>query len=384
LKASMYNMELDIEPRMGTSIDQQSFDPLKTPYEVDEQGFPLCDTVQEQFLFLLRYAILAPSSHNTQPWKFRSTNEGIAVYADYSRRLPVADPGNRELIMGVGAAIMNLRVAASRFGFECRVEYNQSGDSERPVAFVRLSRTQPTLTTDRTLAPLFPAIVKRHSNRNPFLMARIPEQVISALNESAGSGMASIVISRDGALNQKVADLVAEASLVQHADPSRRKEMAEWIRPNYTRKSDGMTGANLGLNDLVSMVNPWATRTFDLGRLKAARDKNLCLEAPGLIVIHSEDSLLHWIEVGELLERILLTLTRNSLQFSFFNMLIEVPSLRTELRSLLKISSWPQLLLRIGYCLTEPAPSPRRSQEEVMVPDDVSSVRAAEMGKGLT
>ena len=381
MKASMYNMELDIEPHMAISIEQQSYDPLKTPYRVDEQAFPLYDTTREQFLFLLRYAILAPSSHNTQPWKFGLGDEGIAVYADYSRRLPVADPGNREMIMGVGAAIMNLRVAAARFGFECRVEYNQSGDSERPLAFVRLARSQSLPPAQGRLAQLFPAIVRRHTNRYPFLMALIPEQVITTLNELPASGMASLFISRDGALNQKVADLVSEADLIQQRDPSYRKEMAEWVRPNYTRKADGMTGASLGLSDLASVVNPWATRTFDLGRLRAAKDKNLCLDAPGLIVIHSEDSLMHWVEVGELLERVLLTLTRNSVQFSFFNMLIEVPSLRTQLRSVLKISSWPQLLLRMGYCLTEPALSPRRPQEEMIMTGNDSGGPWPDMGK---
>jgi hypothetical protein len=367
MKASLYNMEIDIESHMGMSIEQQEYDPFKTPYEVDDQVFPMYDTLREQFLFLLRYAILAPSSHNTQPWKFRLSDEGIAVYADYSRRLPVADPGNRELLMGVGAAIMNLHVAAAHFGFECLVEYNQSGDSERPLAFVRLSRPQLVSPVDRKLAQLFPAVTKRHTNRNPFLMARVPEQVITALNEMALSGAASLFISRDGVLNQQVAGLVAEADRIQQADPSFRKELAEWIRPNYTRKPDGLTGASLGINDLVSVVSPWAMKTFDLGKLRAAKDKNLCLEAPGLIVIHGEDSFLHWVEVGELLERILLALTKNNVQFSFFNMPIEVPDLRTQLRSLLKISSWPQLLLRIGYCLTEQSPSPRRPLEEVIL-----------------
>jgi hypothetical protein len=360
-------MEIDIESRMGMSIEQQEYDPFKTPYEVDEQVFPLYDTVREQFLFLLRYAILAPSSHNTQPWKFRLGDEGIAVYADYGRRLPVADPGNRELLMSVGAAILNLRVAAAHFGFECLVEYNQSGDSERPLAIVRLSRPQSVSPADSKLAQLFPAITKRHTNRNPFLMARVPEQVMTTLNELARSGTASLFISRDGVLNQQVAGLVAEADRIQQADSSFRKELAEWIRPNYTRKPDGLTGASLGINDLVSVVSPWAMKTFDLGKFRAAKDKNLCLEAPGLIVICSEDSFLQWVEVGELLERILLALTKNSVQFSFFNMPIEVPDLRTQLRSLVKISSWPQLLLRIGYCLTEQSPSPRRPLEEVIL-----------------
>lgn len=363
----MYNMELDIEPRKETTITHQEYDPFKTPYEVDEGAFPWYDTLREQFSFLLRYAILAPSSYNTQPWKFGLSDDGIAVYADYSRRLPVADPGNRELVMGVGAAITNLRVAAEHFGFECMVDYNRGGDSERPLAVVRLSPPHTLFPEESIPSQLFQAITKRHTNRNSFLMARVPEQIVTSLNELAASGAASIFISRDGSLNQQVADLVAEADRAQLADSSFRKELADWIRPNYTHKPDGMTGASLGINDLVSVVNPWAMKTFDLGRLRAAKDKNLCLEAPGLIVIHSEDSLLHWIEVGELLERILLTLTKNSVQFSFFNILTEVPALRTRLRSLLGVSSWPQVLLRIGYCLTEPAPSPRRPLEEAVL-----------------
>ena len=47
--------------------------------------------------------------------------------------MPVVDPGNRELLMSVGAALFTLRVAAERFGFDCRVRYNESGDSEGPA-----------------------------------------------------------------------------------------------------------------------------------------------------------------------------------------------------------------------------------------------------------
>jgi hypothetical protein len=87
-----------------------------------------------------------------------------------------------------------------------------------------------------------------------------------------------------------------------------------------------------------------------------------------LIVLSSEDVLLEWLEVGELLERILLALTKNSVQASFFNMPIELPDTRLSLRQMLGIKSWPQLLLRIGYSLEEPATSPRRAVEECIIP----------------
>lgn len=60
--------------------------------KINEANFPLTGTLEDQYRFLLQYAILAPSTFNTQPWQFALTESGIAVFADYSRRMPAADP----------------------------------------------------------------------------------------------------------------------------------------------------------------------------------------------------------------------------------------------------------------------------------------------------
>ncbi|MBI5472410.1 MAG: nitroreductase family protein [Ignavibacteriae bacterium] len=348
-------------------VTERTFDPLRTPYEVDELTFPAEGSLAEQYTHLLRYAILAPSSYNTQPWKFRLFDNGIAVYADYTRRLPVADPNSRELLMGVGAAIMNLRIAAAHFGFDCRVDYNYSGDSELPIAFASVERSLSHKTPDDSVEKLFSAIAKRHTNRNPFLMARVPEAVISRLSNLGGDADASLFFSTDATKNTTVAHLVAAAERVQQGDTQFRKELAEWIRPNKTHKSDGMTGAAFGVSDVTSTLASWAIKTIDMSNLRARHDERLCLEAPALLVLYGEDSVPTWLAVGEVMEKILLTLTRDGLQFSFFNMPIELPEARLELRKLIGVKSWPQLLLRIGYSLEKPAPSPRRPVEECIV-----------------
>ena len=61
---------------------------------------------------ILRAAVQAPSSHNTQPWIFAVTPGVIHLRADRTRGLPVNDPDDRELVMSCGAALFNLRVAA--------------------------------------------------------------------------------------------------------------------------------------------------------------------------------------------------------------------------------------------------------------------------------
>jgi len=70
--------------------------------------------------------------------------------------------------------------------------------------------------------------------------------------------------------------------------------------------------------------------------------------------------------VRELLQHLLLVVTREGLHHSYFNMPVQVPDLRVRLRALCGLSAWPQILLRIGFSLTEPSKTPRRSVEEVL------------------
>ena len=342
------------------------YDSVNTPYEVHEGDFPRDRSREEQFAFLLRYVILAPSTHNTQPWKFAISREGIEIYGDYARRMPVVDPGNREMLMSIGAAVFNLRVAAAHFGLQCSVDYNLSGDSERPLAFARL---EPSFSPggETGLDPLFPFLTMRHTTRSPFLLTRIPASVLERLAGFGERGHAALRISTDGTLNTKIADLVAEAERAQLADQEFRNDLAGWIRPDGSEYQDGITAAALGLEGPASKLVPYITRTTDLGKVRAAQDKNLCIDAPALAVILGEDSVPHWLDAGEMLEHLLLTTVREGMHFSYFNVPIHVPEYRARIRGLLGLPGWPQLLLRIGYCLAMPPRTPRRPLAEVIL-----------------
>lgn len=366
MTTALYSTAPGPGPAEGKPARQRDYDPMTTPYGVNENDFPWGGSAEEQVVFLLRYVILAPSTHNTQPWKFTLVPGGVEVYADYSRRMPVVDPGNRELLMSVGAAVFTLRVAAEWFGMECRVTYSCSGDSERPLAVAAIARREPPAQGDEGIASLFGPIVRRHTNRHPFLYSRVPETILRRLRGLEFTGLASVAVSTDGSVNSRVGELVAAADRMQLGDPSFRSDLAEWIRPNWTQKPDGITGAALGMNSVASALGPWTTRIVDTGPLRAAKDRNLCAQAPVLVVLQSEDSVSHWLACGELLQHLLLIVTREGLHHSYFNMPVQVPDLRVRLRALCGLSAWPQILLRVGFSLTEPAKTPRRSVEEVL------------------
>jgi hypothetical protein len=61
-------------------------------------------------------AARAPSSHNTQPWRFEIANGLVQLWADRRRGLPINDPHDRELTISWAAALFNLDVAARHSG----------------------------------------------------------------------------------------------------------------------------------------------------------------------------------------------------------------------------------------------------------------------------
>src|ERR1700739_344871 len=100
-------------------------------WNVNASGFPATGTTPEKARYTVRYAILAPSSHNTQPWRFVVNGSELLVCADRTRSLPNIDPFDRELIISCGAALLNLRVALAHFNVPVEiVTFPQSSDPD--------------------------------------------------------------------------------------------------------------------------------------------------------------------------------------------------------------------------------------------------------------
>lgn len=78
----------------------------------------------------LALASLAPSSHNTQPWKVRVMSEReVLVLLDEKRLLPAVDPERREALVSIGAFLENLVRGAESQGLAAKVEITADGPS---------------------------------------------------------------------------------------------------------------------------------------------------------------------------------------------------------------------------------------------------------------
>jgi hypothetical protein len=333
-------------------------------WNIDPSGFPRNGTAAEKARFAMAYAILAPSSHNTQPWRFMIFDDELLVCADRSRSLAVIDPFDRELIISCGAALFNLRVVFSYFSVPIEITlFPQATDPDilARIVFPRSGSISPDL------GQLFDAIKLRVTDRLSFAEEPPPVDLIERIRSAATAEGIDISLVQSEQDRELVAALVAEADRRQFSDPHFRRELASWIHPS--RSDDGMPAYSQGVNPLVdasTSIVAMVIRTFDVGHGVAATHETLARGSPLLVVLSTSiDNSESWLTAGQALARVLLVVAASGFNASFLNQPVEDAELRTQLANIVGTARYPQLVLRIGRGPVVPH-SPRRPLTDVL------------------
>jgi len=318
---------------------------------------------KDQIRSLLRYATLAPSSHNTQPWRFEITEGAVSLFADRTRALPANDPDDRELTISCGCALMNLRVAAAREGFEVSVDLSPAqdgGDRLAVVSFQQGEASVPGGEESLSKMGLFLSMETRMTYRKRFEPREVSKVTLDALVAAASESGCELQLLEPETQRHQAAELVAEGDAIQWADPAWRRELANWMHPRS--QGDGLT-----VPGVVAPVARAVVRMFNMGKSVGAKDHQLADESPVLAVLGTEgDSGADWLTAGQGLQKVLLVAHTHGLQASYLNQPIQVASLRPKLQKLLKQDAFPQILLRLGFPEQDTNAAPRRPLDDVI------------------
>ena len=342
-------------------------EPMRKP-EIDlgASTFPFSGQPVEKLSYLLRYAIQAPSSHNSQPWRFRLTGDTVELRADRSRALPVVDPDDRELVMSCGAGLLTLRTAIRHHGYEDDVELFPEETDPDLLARIRLGEERAPSRAEKLL---FWAISSRRTNRHAFEARPVPKELLAELQHAAELEGASLRVLLDDEERRRLGDLIAEGDKRQFADPRFRRELAAWMHASRRRSGDGMPADAVDIPTPVQRFAPLVIRTFDVGNKSAAHDRTIAEGSPALAVLGTVgDSPRDWLAAGQAVARVLLRAAQEEVSASFLNQPVEVADLRASVAQLAGVGV-PQLVLRLGY---GPAvePTPRRPLIDVVLIDE--------------
>lgn len=329
----------------------------ETPRAPARGGGPPTGTEVEE---LLHAAALAPSSHNTQPWRVRWHDGAVEVHGDPERMLPAADPGGRELRMACGAALVNVRLKARTQGR--RVHAQLMPDPDDPWFLGRVRPGAPLNPSDWEVE-LAAAIPRRHTNRHPFTGPPLSVTLRAELERAAWRERCRLIVVADPRERRRLREITVEAHRQQRSDPAFLAEWERWVG-NPDRVDDGLPPAHA--RRAPRPDDAWRPRDFagavpDTDRSTAPPEPGQ--DEPTIAVLTSyDDTALTHVRAGQAMQQVLLTATARGVGASFIAPPVELPDVRTEVRALLGGVMWPQVVLRLGR--GRPVyPTPRRQSE---------------------
>ena len=330
--------------------------PRQAPPAPSRQSRPSATFTSADVATAVATAARAPSVHNTQPWKFRITNDVIELHADPDRILAHIDPAGRELMISCGAALFGLRLGLRNLGYLPALALWP--ESEQPWLVAR-AWPDGHLALNAVEAELLAAVPHRHTHRGPFSPGEVSPRLLAALAADAAAEGSELRFVEQPGLVRNLAALVDLAAAEQDASAAISAETHRWLRPAGSQARDGVPAraARGGGGQLAPRF-----RQRDFGAADAGDGAG---EPPSVtaVLATAEDTADDWLRAGQALNRLLLRAATRWVFAGLQSQPLESPRYREQVRDLLALEGQPQMLLQFGRANTASA-TPRRRQDE--------------------
>jgi len=317
----------------------------------------------------LAVAVRAPSIHNTQPWGWRWDGTTLALRADRTRQLQVADPDGHSMLVSCGAALHLTQLALRAEGFVVETEVlPHSSDPDLLAIFRVVGSHEP----DPQVLTEVDAALARRSDRRPYQAEQLPEDQIEHLRQAGSDAVAYVDFPRDRDQAVDLAVAVSWADSIEKRYKEYQQEMQRWLHdPDVHATSDGIPLT------AVPRIEPGHQRHLEVpqrdfevgvvGRELIAQDQD---EKARIGVIFTRtDSPEDRLGAGAAMMRVMIAAQIAGLATCPLSQAVDLPALRGRLQVLMNWTGHPQMMLRIGYpgsTLGDPVRTPRRSVSAVL------------------
>jgi len=326
-------------------------------------------------LVLLSQAMLAPNSHNIQPWKIKLTGDNsFDLYVDQDRLLPWTDPPARQIHISQGTFLETLKIAASNNGYGTQIRYFPQGEydnqriEDKPVASIRLI-SDPAIKQE----PFYDLLTVRQSNKRTYNDRAIPESDLQALRELYPIDGLKPFCSNSKELIRHLSPMLGKSMAIESNNRDRNKETADLFRFNEAEARntrDGFSVANNGMTGFMRFI----AETFFLGSREEAYAVDSAFAKEGIKmayrqagsaaaygwIVSRSNTRLDQVMAGHLYARVNLLSAKLGIAQHPMSQILEeyadMQDIQKEFLSLLKVpeGSTVQMLYRLGYANPNP------------------------------
>ncbi len=338
------------------------------PWQINVDDFPKEKSIIYQIEFVLRYAILAPSTHNTQPWLFKIKESACEIYYNPKLILPEADAKTRDLYISMGCCIENLILTARYFNIFNSVEYGPFKNKEQVAV---ISFKNYTGDNNNQYEKIINTITKRINARGVFSSDSVPNDLLNTISSITRDYLLdgiNLHWVKDKTKIVTLASLTADGLRIAYLKPSFRREMSQWMNNSLTQKKEGIPGYALKMPLFLSFIIPTLVRWFNIGDFLAKKNYVSLSSAPLIAVITSKnENPSIWLKVGRLAERLMLEFQSAGWQTSIFVAAIEMSDLYREVQKIIPTDNLPQFLFAVGKVDSLHKQTPRHALEEKII-----------------
>ncbi len=279
---------------------------------IAERDFPVNGSPREKLVFAIKYAALAPTESDWQPWHFRVADTHLELMTKNVPAREVVDPDRRELLIGCGSALLYLKLALKHFGCLGRVALFPDLGQPALVARVHFGCCRER---DQREKVLFDAMTGGRANDSFLGGIPVSETMLTALSNAAASERGWL-------------DFVQSETSRQHV---LKITLANEQAPRGTRSlfAFGARSAN-SWNVTMEQIHQPAIQAATLAVVKTKTDEK-----------HG------WLEAGQIMARTVLEAQALGLAWEFFDP-VRRREAREELRLGIGHKGFAQVILRFG------------------------------------
>lgn len=295
-------------------------------WNVSEAEFPAEGSPRQKLVFALKYAALAPTEGNWQPWYFRVTDTHLELMIKKAPALEAVDPDGRELMISCGAALLYLKLALKHFG--CLGHVTMFPDLGEPALVARVHYGFCRERKSPQEKHLFKAMTGSRAKGSPLGGIPVTETMLTVLSHAAAGERGWL-------------DFV-------QSETSRQHVLKITLSDNQTSPARPLFA--FGVRD----ENSW--------NMTVEPVRQPTVSAATLAVVKTKTDEKHgWLEAGQTMARTVLQAQALGLSWSFFN-----PVRRREAREELRLGvghkGYAQVILRFdplvaGEEVEMPAPA---------------------------
>ncbi len=320
----------------------------------------------EQLLYFCSFGVLAPTSHNSVPERFKLGRDKntLEVWLDRELVLPKSDPTGKQALMSLGSAVRNIEIAAAEYGYTTTTKFVTTDSHKILPLQSNEDRYVHILTlefhhTNHTVNDVLPLLLEKKVVRGQYDDAvMLPEALATEIKERIKQAYPSVVLTliTDRHTLHTVGKYQEDADRTVFEDPDFTFELGHYLLSNDDKeRNTGMRGVEFGLDDaFAKRVHKGLLRQERLlpdEIASFAKGGRMSVENSSAVIILSSqhETIEQYVQVGKAYQDCALTIYKHNFFHSVYAGITEVIWVRSIFATtVLNTNAIPLMLFRVG------------------------------------